>query len=293
MEEMIIDLHAHSDASDGTDSPAELVRTAAAADVGVLAITDHDTTGGWVEAAKARPPLMTLIRGAEFSTQVTVDGRSASVHLLGYLFDAQDPVIVEEQARLKQERRRRGLAIVERMVADGLPISAEQVLGIAGNAPVGRPHIGRALVASGAVTSVDEAFATLLAGQAKYFVPKVDTDLGTAVRMISAAGGASVLAHPRGRGERRVLTSDFIGKLAVEGLAGLEVNHPDHDRAERAELKEIATRHGLLGTGSSDYHGSNKQLRIGQESTAPAVLTALIERTSGITVPLGLVGRAR
>lgn len=286
---MIIDLHAHTDASDGTDTPAELVRAAAAAGVQVLAITDHDTTGGWAEAERARPAELRLVRGAEFSTQVAADGRSASVHLLGYLFDPSDPEIVAEQARLKNERRRRGLAIVAKMVADGVPITAAQVLAIAGNAPVGRPHIGRALVASGIVSTVDEAFASLLAGRSKYYVAKVDTDLPSAIRMITAAGGVSVIAHPRGRGERRVLTSDFIGKLAAEGLSGLEVDHPDHEPRDRDELREIAGRYGLLTTGSSDYHGHNKKLRLGQESTDPQVFRGLVERSTGVTPVLGAV----
>jgi predicted metal-dependent phosphoesterase TrpH len=286
---MIIDLHAHTDASDGTDTPAELVRAAAAAGVQVLAITDHDTTGGWAEAERARPAELRLVRGAEFSTQVAADGRSASVHLLGYLFDPSDPEIVAEQARLKNERRRRGLAIVAKMVADGVPITAAQVLAIARNAPVGRPHIGRALVASGIVSTVDEAFASLLAGRSKYYVAKVDTDLPSAIRMITAAGGVSVIAHPRGRGERRVLTSDFIGKLAAEGLSGLEVDHPDHEPRDRDELREIAGHYGLLTTGSSDYHGHNKKLKLGQESTDPQVFRGLVERSTGVTPVLGAV----
>lgn len=286
---MLIDLHAHSDASDGTDTPAGLIAAAVTAGIDVLAITDHDTTGGWAEAAAVRPPSMGLVRGAEFSTQVALDRRTSSVHLLGYLFDPADPVIVAEHTRLKAERRRRGLAIVARMVDDGLPISADQVMDIAGDAPVGRPHIGRALMASGVVASVDEAFATHLAGRAKYYVPKVDTDLLTAIGMIRDAGGASVIAHPRGRGERRVLTADFLGELAAAGLTGIEVDHPDHDEQDRAELRGIAAANALLTTGSSDYHGSNKKLRLGQESTRPDVLTALIGRTSGVTVPLGPV----
>lgn len=284
---MLIDLHTHSDASDGTDTPAELVRAAAQAGVDVLAITDHDTTGGWESAAAARPVGMTLLRGSEFSTRVVGDGWAHSVHLLGYLFDPADPAIVAEQARLKAERRRRGLAIVDAMAADGLPITGEQVLAIAGDAPVGRPHIGRALVASGLVSSVDEAFATYLSGRAKYYVQKVDTDLFRAVAMIRAAGGAAVIAHPRGRGEQRVLTPGLIGELAAAGLTGLEVDHPDHSPAQRVELRQIAAEHGLLTTGSSDYHGHNKKLRIAQETTDPQVLAALVAVTSGVTVPLG------
>ncbi len=283
---MFIDLHTHSDASDGTDSPAELILAAAAAGLDVVAITDHDTTGGWAEAAAARPPSLELIRGSEFSTQVSAGGHAHSIHLLGYLFDPQDPAIVQEQARLKAERRRRGLAIVQRMVADGLPITAQQVLEIAGNAPVGRPHIGRALVAAGVVSSVDEAFASHLSGRGPYYVQKVDTDLKQAVAMITAAGGASVIAHPRGRGEKRALSAELIGELADIGLTGLEVDHPDQDLAERAELRDIAARYGLLTTGSSDYHGHNKKLVLGQESTPPEVLEALICATSGVTEPL-------
>lgn len=283
---MFIDLHTHSDASDGTDSPSELIRKAAAAGLDVVAITDHDTTGGWAQAAAARPSSLTLIRGSEFSTQVTAGGYAHSIHLLGYLFDPQNPAVVAEQARLKSERRRRGLGIVERMVADGVPISAEQVLRIAGNAPIGRPHIGRALVESGVVASVDEAFANHLSGRGPYYVQKIDTDLKDAVAMITAAGGASVIAHPRGRGEGRALTAALIGELAGIGLTGLEVDHPDHGVGERAELREIADTYGLLTTGSSDYHGHNKKLVLGQESTAPAVLDALIAATSGVTEPL-------
>lgn len=283
---MFIDLHTHSDASDGTDSPAELIRGATAAGLDVVAITDHDTTGGWAEAAAARPSSLTLIRGSEFSTQVMAGGYAHSIHLLGYLFDPQDPFVVAEQARLKTERLQRGLAIVARMVASGVPISAEQVLRIAGNAPVGRPHIGRALVESGVVASVDEAFAAHLSGRGPYYVPKIDTDLTAAVAMITAAGGASVIAHPRGRGEGRALTAELIGELAGIGLTGLEVDHPDHGVSERAELREIAQRYGLLTTGSSDYHGHNKKLVLGQESTAPEVLAALISSTSGVTEPL-------
>lgn len=206
-----IDLHAHSTASDGTDSPAELMAAADAAGLAVLALTDHDTTGGWAAAEAARPDHLALLRGAEFSTRARGEGRYASIHLLGYLFDPADPAIAAEQARLRTERLHRGVGIVQKMVADGLPISVDQVLGIAANAPVGRPHIGRALVAAGVVDSVDEAFGTLLSARGPYYVPKVDTELIDAISMIAAAGGVSVLAHSRARGEARVLTEARIG----------------------------------------------------------------------------------
>jgi predicted metal-dependent phosphoesterase TrpH len=287
---MIIDLHTHSSASDGTDSPSELMAAADAAGLDVLAITDHDNTGGWAPALAARPPDLTVIRGAEFSTLARTDIRPVSVHLLGYLFDPAHPAIVAEQARLRAERLQRGMRIVHKMVAAGIPISAEQVMEIADGAPIGRPHIGQALVAAGVVESVDQAFAELLAGRGPYYVPKADTDLPTAIAMITSAGGVSVIAHPRGRGEYRALTAAYLEQLTDYGLGGLEVDHPDHSTAERAELTAIADRLGLLTTGSSDYHGSNKVLRLGQETTDPDTLVRLIARSSGVTAPVGPVG---
>ena len=287
---MLIDLHAHSTASDGTDSPAELMAAAAAARLDVVAITDHDTTNGWDPAVAARPDDLWVIRGAEFSTLARASERRVSVHLLGYLFDPGARAVVDEQARLRQERLHRGMAIVQRMVTAGIPISPEQVMAIADGAPVGRPHIGQALVAAGVVESVDEAFASYLAGRGPYYVPKADTDLPTAIEMIADAGGVSVIAHPRGRGEFRALTFEYVKQLAGQGLGGLEVDHPDHSAAERAELRSIAERLDLLTTGSSDYHGHNKVLRLGQETTGPDTLAALVDRSSGVTAPVGPAG---
>ena len=287
---MLIDLHAHSTASDGTDSPAELMAAAAAARLDVVAITDHDTTNGWEPAVAARPDDLWVIRGAEFSTLARASERRVSVHLLGYLFDPGARAVVDEQARLRQERLHRGMAIVQRMVTAGIPISPEQVMAIADGAPVGRPHIGQALVAAGVVESVDEAFASYLAGRGPYYVPKADTDLPTAIEMIADAGGVSVIAHPRGRGEFRALTFEYVKQLAGQGLGGLEVDHPDHSAAERAELRSIAERLDLLTTGSSDYHGHNKVLRLGQETTGPDTLAALVDRSSGVTAPVGPAG---
>lgn len=284
---MLIDLHAHSTASDGTDSPAELITAAAAAGLDVVAITDHDNTAGWAPALAVRPADLTVIRGAEFSTLAHTSSWPVSVHLLGYLFDPLHPAIVTEQARLREERLQRGMGIVRKMIAAGIPITQEQVMAIANGAPVGRPHIGQALVAAGVVDSVDEAFASHLAGRGPFYVPKADTDLPTAIKMIAAAGGASVIAHPRGRGEHRALTFEYLKELTGHGLGGLEVDHPDHSPDERAELRSIAERLGLLTTGSSDYHGTNKVLRLGQELTDPEMLGALVATTSGVTPPVG------
>ncbi len=284
----LIDLHAHSTVSDGTDSPAGLVAAAAAAGVGVLAITDHDTTGGWDDAAAALPAGMRLVRGAEFSCTSPCgrEGeRDVSVHLLGYLFDPAHPAIVAEQDRLRGERHARLVGMTEKMAADCYPVDVDTVFAhLPEGASAGRPHLARALVAAGVVGSVDQAFAELLFTGSRYYVPKADTPVRAAVEMVTAAGGVAVFAHALARRRGRVVEPSVIVELAAAGLAGVEVDHPDHAPEDRALLRDLAAEHGLLATGSSDYHGTNKTTPLAAETTAPEVLDALAERATGVDV---------
>jgi 3',5'-nucleoside bisphosphate phosphatase len=285
-----IDLHTHSTASDGTDSPAELVAVAAAAGVDVLAITDHDTTVGWAEAAAALRPGMQLVRGAEFSC-VSPTGRGdrdVAVHLLGYQFDPEHPAIVAEQARLRGERVERLHRMTEKMAADGYPVDAEMVLALLPDgASAGRPHLARALVAAGVVESVPEAFATLLYNGSPYYVPKTDTPVRTAIDMVRAAGGFPVFAHPLARRRGRVVEPSIIVELAAAGLGGVEVDHPDHAPEDRALLRRLAADAGLVVTGSSDYHGTNKITPIALETTSVESLEQLLDVTTGVEVLTG------
>jgi predicted metal-dependent phosphoesterase TrpH len=284
-----IDLHSHSTASDGTDSPAELVAAASAAGLDVVALTDHDTTAGWPAAVEALPPGLRLIRGAEFSCTAP-DGRGGglSLHLLGYLFDPDSSAIAAEQARLREERRRRLRVMAERMAADGYPVDPEAVLaGLPAEAPAGRPHLARWLVSTGVVSSVDEAFDRFLATGKPYYAGRADTDVHTAVRMVREAGGVPVLAHAFARARGPVISEDLIAALAAEGLAGLEVDHPDHTATDRARLRELATELDLLATGSSDYHGTNKDVRLGQESTAVQACERIEALADGVGVVTG------
>jgi predicted metal-dependent phosphoesterase TrpH len=282
-----IDLHTHSNRSDGTDTPADLMVLAQQCGLAGIALTDHDSTAGWDEAARARPDGLFLVRGAEFSTHLMHEGRAVSVHLLGYLFDPADPALAAEMIRLRSDRLHRGMAMVEKMIADGVPISREQVLDIAAGAPVGRPHIGRALVQAGLVDSVSDAFGSYLSGAGPYYVAKADTDLFVGLSLIKAAGGAAVLAHPGSRGAARIMSEDLIADLAAAGLTGIETDHPDHSDATRARLRAIAERSGLLATGASDFHGANKKLRLGQETTPLETMHRLVAATSGTTALLG------
>ncbi|MFC8380778.1 MULTISPECIES: PHP domain-containing protein [unclassified Nocardia] len=281
---MRIDLHTHSTASDGTDTPAELVRHAAAAGLDVVAITDHDTTGGWAEAEAARPSGLTLVRGMEMScTGMGEDGYPVPVHLLAYLFDPTDRGFAEERERLRGERVARVRAMAEKMAADGLPIDPVDVMATAGPA-VGRPHLAQALVAAGVVESVNAAFVDLLAPHGPYYAEKADTPLPRAVRLIAAAGGVSVIAHARARKRGRLLALDDIRELAGLGLGGLEIDHPDHSEADRLVLTGLSRELGLVRTGSSDYHGSNKTIEIGACGTDPDQYEALIDKASGTPV---------
>jgi predicted metal-dependent phosphoesterase TrpH len=285
-----IDLHTHSNASDGTDRPAELVAVAAAAGVDVLAITDHDTTAGWAEAAAALPAGMRLLRGAEFSC-VSPTGRGdrpVAVHLLGYQFDPEHPAIVAEQARLRSERVQRLRRMTEKMAADGYPVDPDAVFAfLPEGASAGRPHLARALVAAGVVGSVTEAFAELLYNGSPYFVPKTDTPVQDAIDMVRAAGGFTVFAHPLARRRGRVVEPSVIAELAGAGLVGVEVDHPDHTPEDRELLRRLAVETGLAATGSSDYHGTNKTTPIALETTAPEALEQLLDTTTGVEVLTG------
>ncbi|QYB03336.1 PHP domain-containing protein [Rhodococcus sp. USK10] len=281
---MLIDLHTHSTASDGTDSPADLVRAAGAAELDIVAITDHDTTAGWAEAVAALPPGLALVRGMEMSCEGRgEDGRPVAVHLLAYLFDPAHAAFARERERLRNERIVRIRAMAELMMEDGLPIDADEVLAEAGPA-AGRPHLARALMRAGVVGSIGEAFVDLLAPRGRYFVDKSDTPLDEAVQLVAEAGGVSVLAHGRARTRGRLLSLDHVRDLAGAGLHGVEVHHPDHSPEDSRVLQALADELGLVVTGSSDYHGTNKAIRLGEFTTDADEFDTLVSKASGVQV---------
>jgi predicted metal-dependent phosphoesterase TrpH len=272
-----IDLHAHSDRSDGTDAPAELVRRAAHARVDVLAITDHDTTEGWAEAAEAAEQHgVTLVRGIEVSTKYAGQG----VHLLAYLPDPSHPELVEELDRVLDGRNDRLPGILARLGELGIDIAAEDVRRLAGDAAaLGRPHVADALIEAGVVRSRDEAFARYLGPGGPAYVKRYAADLVTMIGIVAAAGGVSVIAHPwASRHKHGALDEAGLASLAEHGLAGIEVDHQDHDEPKRAALRAIAGDLGLVATGSSDSHGLGKTGHsLACNTTAPEQLERLLE----------------
>jgi predicted metal-dependent phosphoesterase TrpH len=251
-----IDLHTHSSRSDGTDSPAELIAAATAAGLDVVAITDHDTTAGWDEAAAAADEVgIELVRGMELSTRH--GGRS--VHLLAYLTDPADADLLAETERVVAGRRDRVPALIEKLTAAGIDLTVEDIdRATPPGAVTGRPHIADALVARGVVASRDEAFATVLGPNGPGFVRRYATPLVDAIGLVARAGGVSVLAHPWSRSSRQVLDPETIARLRDAGLTGIEVDHQDHDPEARAGLRSVADELGLVVTGSSDWHGAGK-----------------------------------
>ncbi|MDG4822668.1 PHP domain-containing protein [Asanoa sp. WMMD1127] len=279
---MRIDLHAHSTASDGTLSPASLMAAAADAGLDVVALTDHDTTAGWAPAAAARPPELRLVRGAELSCR----WETISLHLLAYLFDPDHPGLVAELARVRAAREVRAERMVALLRADGYDVSWDEVRGYAAGGTVGRPHIAQALIRAGLVPSTSAAFAPEWLGS-RYRVPKAEIDVFTAVRLIADAGGVTVFAHPRATRRGRIVPDSLIVSLAEAGLSGLEADHTDHSPAERAHVRDLADSLGLVVTGSSDFHGTHKVVRLGAETTAPAAYERLVAKSSGVTPVLG------
>ncbi|MBO0899814.1 PHP domain-containing protein [Cellulomonas sp. zg-ZUI22] len=272
---MRIDLHTHSRASDGTQTPAELVTAARDAGLDVVALTDHDTTDGWDEAAAAaRDVGVALVRG----TEVSARSRGVSVHLLSYLQDPDRPALADELARARDSRVHRAQRIVERLARD-VPITWQDVLDQARDAvAVGRPHIADALVARGVVPDRDVAFAHLLASDGLYHVDHYAPEAPDAVAAIRASGGVPVFAHPAADARGRIVPDRVFDELAEAGLAGLEVFHRDHSPAQRERLLAIAERLGLLVTGSSDYHGTGKLNRLGENLTEPQVLDEIVRQ---------------
>jgi predicted metal-dependent phosphoesterase TrpH len=267
-------------------SPLHLLpREAEAAHHGLttIALTDHDTTSGWGEAAEAAVRhRLSLVPGVEISTQ----HNGISVHLLAYLIDPANPDLVREMEHARASRDTRMVRMVEKMASAGIPVTMETVLAQAERgATLGRPHIADALIEAGLVRDRNEAFEDLLHDRSPYYVHHYAPDVVRAVRLVRAAGGVPVMAHPFANRRGRTVSDEVIEEMAAAGLAGLEINHRDHFGPERAHGQALVERLGLFATGSSDFHGAGKENRLGENTTEPAVLAQIEEQaSSGVTV---------
>jgi 3',5'-nucleoside bisphosphate phosphatase len=271
------DLHVHSDASDGTDPPAEVMRRAAQAGLDAVALTDHDTVAGLAAARRGLPVGLTLVPGMELSCRL----HDRSLHLLAYLFDPDQPELAEQTRRIRDDRVLRARAMVRRLADLGVDITWDQVAAIAGQAVVGRPHIARAMAASGAIAEPGEAFTRDWIGDGgRAYVERYALDPVYAIRLVRTAGGVAVIAHPRADRDSMV-PDEQIAALAAAGLAGVEVFHPDQPEPEQAGLLALTRDLGLVATGGSDDHGSLTGHRIGSYTTAADAYESLLSQATG------------
>lgn len=274
----MIDLHTHTTASDGTDSPFTLVKKALAAGVKTLGITDHDSTAGWSEAISAMQPQIELVLGAEISC-LTDDG--ISVHMLGLLFDGENFGMQEMLAQSRDTRLPRMRKMVALLQADGFDITLDDVYQAAPDqATIGRPHLADALVNKKIVASRDEAFSELLHNESKYYVTHAAPTPIEAIKTIKSAGGVAVIAHPFASRRGQILTADTFQELVTAGLDGIEVHHRDQNDSERSVLTSIARELHLAITGSSDYHGTGKLNALAENTTDPTEWEALESRAN-------------
>ena len=263
----MIDLHTHTNFSDGTDSPTQLINKALAAGISVLGLTDHDSISGWQEAITALRPGISLVPGSEISCQ-TSDG--ISVHILGLLFDSENLELMGTMQATRENRHGRMAKIITRLNEAGIDISMQDVLDqLAEGATLGRPHLADALVKKGVVASRDEAFTQMLHNKSKYYVSHYSPLPEVAIKMIKAAGGVSVIAHPMASHRGRTISLETFGSLIDAGLDGVEVDHRDHSPDEKTQLIELAKQNNLVMTGASDYHGNGKLNQLGEYVTMP------------------------
>lgn len=272
---MAFDLHTHTIHSDGSTTPTANVRQAIELGLTGLGITDHDTTAGFAEAMRAAQDTdLELVLGTEFSAEH--DG--LSVHVLGYWIDPGDQPLADELARLRHERTDRARRIVERFADLGIPVAFDRVVAIAGDAPIGRPHIAQAVVETGAARTIREVFDRYLGDGGPAAVAKHAVDPVRAVELLVAAGGVTVLAHPGLYGDRDGgdgLDAATIERMAAAGLAGIEADHPDHTRAHVAHYRDVAAALDLEVTAGSDYHGAAKDNPLGCATTPREVVERL------------------
>ena len=269
---MLIDLHTHSNASDGTDSPAALIDKAIERGINVLALTDHDTVAGWNEAISAlsahpRGSQLKLVLGSEISCQ---DKDGTSIHMLGLLFDESHQPLISELEKTRENRLTRMERIVARLNEAGIDITLEEVYAQKrGDATLGRPHLADALVARGHVGSRDEAFSTFLHNGSKFYINHYSPSPEAAIKLIKSAGGVAVIAHPLASRSGRTVNPEIFADLIAAGLDGIEIDHRDHQELERSALLRIALENDLVITGSSDYHGTGKLNQLAEFTTSP------------------------
>lgn len=244
-----VDLHAHTNASDGEHSPEELIQIARERQVAYLGIADHDTIAGLDRAVAAaqRAGEIEVIPGVEFST----DWEKREIHVLAYMVDFRDPATIALADKFREGRLGRAQKILAKLDVLSVPVEFDKVAAIAGDAAIGRPHVARALMEAGHVATIQEAFDKYLASDKPAYVEYESASPHQAVEMIRAVGAVPVLAHPHD-------VQRIVRELVRVGLVGLECYYAQYDEQQQRELVDLAKQYGLIATGGSDFHGLHR-----------------------------------
>ncbi len=276
---MRIDLHVHSNNSDGSYPPAVVVDHARRAGLDGIALTDHDSMAGLPEAVAAGEQLgVTVLAGAEISA--TIDGQP--VHMLGYFMDPEHPRLAAELGAIRDNRLHRARLMVEKLNDLGVAITYDRVRQLAAGESVGRPHVAHAMVEAGVIATTNDAFTDEWIGNnGRAYLEKTALSPQGAVDLIRESGGVAVIAHPIWLKAKSITTEELIRVLAAGGLGGLEVDHPDHDDDARARFGALAKELDLIPTGSSDYHGNEHGSIIGLNVTDDQRVQWLRDRAKG------------
>lgn len=272
------DLHLHSIHSDGTESAAGVMAAAHAHGLRTAALTDHDTTSGWADAAEAAGSLgMTFIPGMELSAK----HEWRSVHVLAYLFDPDDAGLRAMTERIRTSRQERARTMADRIARD-FDLHWDDILAqTSDGATIGRPHIADALIAKGHVRDRTEAFEDILSPRREYYVALYAPDPVLAVELVVAAGGVPIIAHPAGRAG--LLPDRVLQRMLAAGLGGFELGHRENLEPGIRTLERICRERDLIITGSSDYHGVGKPNQPGEHTTSDDMVARLIARARGTT----------
>jgi 3',5'-nucleoside bisphosphate phosphatase len=265
-----VDLHTHSTASDGKLRPSEVVRLATQLGLGVLALTDHDTTDGVMEAQRAGCELgIEVIAGVEINSE----GEYGDAHILGLFIDPLEPTLQEQLLAIRDARVGRAKGMLKKLGEMGMPLEWERVIAMAGDASsIARPHVARAMVEAGYVATTQEAFDKYIDTRGPAYVNRLRLTMSEAIGSIHGAGGLAVMAHPALSG-----LVHLIPQLVEAGLDGVEVYYPEHSPEQRAELLDIAARYNLVVTGGSDFHAPDDpaHAQLGSVDVPPDVVEKL------------------
>ncbi len=275
----VADLHVHTNVSDGSFSPEEIVRYAESKGLSALSITDHDSCDAIEPAmAAAEEPGMEIIPGVELTAELS---EGEEIHVLGYFIDWKDKEFSGKLRHIADVRRERAKKIIIKLREHGIDVSEQELLDFSGGGSIGRLDIAHLLLKKGAVSSTNGAFVKYIGNNGPCYVKKFKLSPGESVELIKSVGGVAVLAHPKTVKARGKTTEEIVETLVRDGIRGIEVYHSDHKESDVKRLRKMAEKYNLLTTGGSDCHGTRKREILTGKVKIPYELVEKLRQAAG------------